>query len=211
MKSGIVNRRDYRNAPQTELAAIAESVLNRTRENPEFAFLSESISELDSLLSQYQKALAAARNRGLLEISVKNEVREKLVAALDTMADLLEAQSEINETRVLDAGFRTNDITTRMIEAPPVPEVVKTQPTGKRGELKVQLKIRERANRMRLMHLCEYSDDQGQTWKNGLYKPSQRFVISGLPRLSTIQLRFRAIAPNGQTSEWSEAWPVAVN
>ncbi|MDX1911819.1 MAG: hypothetical protein SFV22_10060 [Saprospiraceae bacterium] len=210
MKANI-NRRAYRNAPQAELAVFAKSVLQRIQENPSFEFLVEFVPDLDTALSQYQKALTAALNRGLTEVSAKNDAREKLIEILDVIAGALEDRDDLGSTRVLDAGFRVIERVVRSVEPPPVPEMVKALPTGKRGELKVQLKVWESVNRQRLLHLCEYSEDQGQTWKNGLYKPSQRFVISGLPPLTAVQLRFRAIAPNGQTSDWSDAVSVAVN
>lgn len=206
-----INRRSYRSAPQAELASFTENVLQRTRENPEFSFLAESLVELETCLEQYQKALAAAKNRGLVEVSAKNEARGKLVACLDLVADQLETAPELSPTRVLNAGFRANESAARTGETPPVPKIVKAVPTGNRGELKVHLNTWEGVNRQRLLHACEYSDDQGQTWKNGQYKPSQRFVLSELPPLSTLQFRFRTVAPSGKTSKWSDVVTAAVN
>jgi hypothetical protein len=206
-----VNRRVYRNAPQAELAMFSNNTLQRIRSNPEFGFLTDASIELETRLNNYQNALSAAQNRGLVEVSAKREAREKLVEALDAIVDLLESQHELSETRILEAGFKPNDGPVRTAEVPPVPKVVKAIPTGNRGEVKVHLNTWEGANRARLLHMCEYSDDQGQTWKYGLFNPAQRFLINGLPPLSTIQLRFRSVAPNGKASLWSEVVEAAVN
>lgn len=207
----IINRRTYRSAPQSEQALFTENVLQRTRGNPAFPFLAESLVELEVCLARYQKALAAAKNRGLAEVSAKNEARGKLVACLDAVADLLEIQTELSPASILDAGFRIYEGPVRRVETLSAPKIVKAIPTGNRGELKVQLHSWEGVNRQRLLHACEYSNDQGRTWKNGLYKPTQRFVINGLPPLSTLQFRFRIVAPSGKTSDWSDVVTAAVN
>ncbi|MDX1910583.1 MAG: hypothetical protein SFV22_03810 [Saprospiraceae bacterium] len=206
----LINRRDFRFTPQSELASLTENILQRIKEKPELAFLSEKGEALEAVLEQYIHALAAARNRGILEVAVKNEMRTALIKALEQVADTIEKDPLANETLALSAGFKTRK-TSLTVHEPPIPKVLNLTPTGNRGELKVALQTWQGIRPRGFMHACEYSTDQGQTWRNGKYKPSQRFVLSGLPPYSVLLVRFRTIAPNGDTSDWSETMTAVVS
>jgi hypothetical protein len=205
----LVDRRAYRFARQTDLMMLTETLLQRQQEKPELAFLAAEIKALETPLEHYSKALVAARNKGIVEVALKNEARNKLVAALELVADAMENHPEASEMLVLLAGFKIHEPLEALARLP-IPEVVKTKPTGKRGELAVTLKTWEGRRPRAYLHGCEYSADQGKTWQNGQYKPSQRFVLVGLPPYSSLLVRFRTIAPNGDTSAWSEAAPAVV-
>ncbi|MDX1910185.1 MAG: hypothetical protein SFV22_01805 [Saprospiraceae bacterium] len=202
MKS-LINRRAYRDATQANLVLFAENVLLRTRGIPEFAFASASIEAIEAPLAQYTHALALAQNRGRAEVSAKNDARETLVLAINHLADLLESQSDIGETRILQAGFDLRINSSRPDFEPPSPQVMKAITTGKKGELRVQL-ASDSSGKASVMHACEYSEDQGQTWKNGVYRPSRSFVLQGLPSTNQLLLRFRTIGSGGRLSAWSE-------
>jgi hypothetical protein len=202
MKS-LINRRTYRDATQANLALFAENVLMRTKGVAEFAFMANAVEALEGPLSQYSRALARAQNRGRAEISAKNDARELLKAALNAIADQLENHPDIGDTLILEAGFETTGNNRNTALAPSAPKVLKALTTGKKGELRIVLSS-DMLSGTRYFHACEYSEDQGQTWQNGVYRPSRSFVLQDLPSSNQLLLRFRTIGPGGRVSNWSE-------
>ncbi|MDX1911102.1 MAG: hypothetical protein SFV22_06445 [Saprospiraceae bacterium] len=206
----IINRQTYRSARQTDLVLFTENLIQRVKEKPELAFLTEEVAAMEAPLAQYISALAASRNKGILEIAVKNEARTVLVEALESVANKFENHPEASDILALSAGFNLHEPLTAL-DALPTPKVIKTQPTGNRGELRIMLKTWQGRRPRAYMHAGEYSTDEGKTWQNGQYSPSQRFVMSGLPPYSSLLVRFRIIAPNGKTGNWSEIVPAVVS
>ncbi|MDX1912980.1 MAG: hypothetical protein SFV22_15915 [Saprospiraceae bacterium] len=201
-----IDRGSFRYARQAELASFAENVLQRTLSVPEFAFMAEAVQELQTPLENYVAALANSRNRGKSEVAAKNAAQKTLVAALNKITDALEQHPDITDVAIYQAGFSPRNAF-RISQQVPTPEILKVGTTGKRGELRVHLST---PPRMRLMHVCEYSLDMGQTWQNGHYRYERKFVLNGLPRGFDMLIRFRALGTKGATSEWTNPATVTV-
>ncbi|MDX1911523.1 MAG: hypothetical protein SFV22_08570, partial [Saprospiraceae bacterium] len=112
----------------------------------------------------------------------------------------------ISDVKIISAGLKLR-VTPGMLRAMPVPEVVKINSTGKKGELRVQLAT---PVHLRLMHASEYSLDGGNSWHNSQYYYRRKFVLTGLPSSLHLLVRFRTLGANGMTGESTEPLEVAV-
>ncbi|MDX1910037.1 MAG: hypothetical protein SFV22_01060 [Saprospiraceae bacterium] len=202
-----ISRRHYRRVPQSALIAYSENILIRTRDVAQFAFLQNEVKALETPLEQYRAALAAALNGGRAEIAQKNNQLKALIAALDAVANSLEAHAESSQTMILDAGFSVV-IPPARIETPETPEIQRISSTGRKGELLVLLNDAD--PRAVLTHGIEYSDDQGQTWKNGIYRNQRRFILTDLPSSPQLFIRIRSIGRADRLSKWSDPVLTAV-
>ena len=197
-----VFRRAYQRIRQADLASFARNTLNRTKEVPEYAFLQTEATALATTLQQYETALAAARNRGMAEVAVKNEAQKSLLAALDKIADALDLKADSSPTLLSGAGFTLQQPSARFSGHIAVPEVLRLGSTGRKGELRVQLS--DEMPGAVLTHAMEYSEDKGTSWKNGTYQNRNHFVVGGLPASPELLFRFKSVGRGDNKSHWTE-------
>lgn len=200
-----VFRRAYQRIRQADLASFARNTLHRTKEVTEYAFLQTEATALATALLQYETALAAARNRGMAEVALKNEAQKRLLGALDKIADALDLKADSSPTLLTGAGFTLQQPSARFSGRIAAPEVLRVGSTGRKGELRVQLS--DETPGAVLMHAMEYSEDKGTSWKNGTYQNRNNFVVTGLPAHSDMLFRFKSVGRGDNKSNWSE--PVA--
>lgn len=127
----------------------------------------------------YETALAAARNRGMAEVALKNEAQKNLLETLDKIADALDLKADSHPTLLTGAGFSFQQSPIRFVGQIATPEVLRVNSTGRRGEIRVQLS--DEMPSVVLIHAMEYSQDKGSTWQNGTYHNRSNFVVGGLP------------------------------
>jgi len=88
------------------------------------------------------------------------------------------------------------------------PEIVRAFSTGKKGELRINLRnFFPKAVRT---HAFEYSLDQGASWKNGEYNSNRTFVVNGLPHAAEMWIHVKSLGSGAAKSGWSEPMVVAV-
>jgi len=197
-----VFRRAYQRIRQAELASFATNVLNRTKGEADYAFIQTDITALEAALQAYQTALAAARNRGMAEVVVKNEAQKALLTVLDRIADAFDLKAELSPALLTGAGFSLQQPPVRFAGQIPVPEVLKVNSTGRKGEIRVQLT--DEMPNVVLLHAMEYSQDKGSSWQNGTYHNRNRFIVGGLPAGTDLLFRFKSIGRGDNKSDWSE-------
>lgn len=203
-----VSRRAYQRTRQTELASFARNVFIRIAEDPAYAFLKTQSAALSTALEQYESALATARNRGRVEVAVKNAAQKTLTVALNKVADVLDEQVANDSTLITGAGFSQQQSPTRFKGRIAPPEVVRVGSTGRKGEIRVQLS--DAVPGVVLTHAMEYSEDKSASWKNGVYHTHNNFLVDGLPATGDLWLRFKAIGRANNKSNWSEPITAAV-
>lgn len=157
---------------------------------------------MEAALQAYETALAAARNRGMAEVALKNEAQKNLLETLDKIADALDLKADSHPTLLTGAGFSFQQSPIRFVGQIAAPEVLRVNSTGRRGEIRVQLS--DEMPSVVLIHAMEYSQDKGSTWQNGTYHNRSNFVVGGLPAGTELQFRFKSIGRGDNKSEWSE-------
>lgn len=202
----IVLRRALINVRQDQLVTLAENVVQRTASVAAYQPLAAALAELAARIPTYKEALAAARDRGLTAIAIKNQARAALLAALDAVADGLDLNAGGDPLYVLNAGMPVRAQRRRNAGEMAPPAGLQARPTGQPGEVLVSFRLPNRAAVQ--SNAVEHSVDGGQTWKNGAYNSATRFVVSKLPSRQEILLRVRSMGARGRESAWTA--PVTV-
>lgn len=192
--------------PQSALIAFSENIIARTKA-AKFASLQPDAAALESAIEQFRSALAASLNGGKAEVAHKNRQLQTLLAALDQITDGIVQYAGDDPAELLAAGLAATQALSRS-EQLEAPEIIRIGSTGRKGE--IQMQIESAAPNAVLTHGIEYSDDQGQTWKNGSYRSRRRFVLDGLPSAAALLIRVRIIGRADRLSKWSEPALVAV-
>lgn len=205
-----IARQAYRRLPENELYHFIDNVYRRMKEVPAYASLQVRVDALFIPLQQYVSALAAARNRGISEILVKNLMRKTVIGLVDELVPELEILAAGREQLIVQAGFRVQLANGARFKGGvlPAPQIVRAISTGKKGQIRISLKNTfPRAVRT---HAFEFSLDQGLTWSRSEYNSNINFVVNGLPHAPDMWVRVRSLGAGTNKSEWSETVIVAV-
>jgi hypothetical protein len=202
-------RQQYRRLRQADLATFSEHVVKQTLDAPTFAPIRPLIAEFDALQKQYAVALAGTLTGNREAQVVKDDVRLKLLAKLNEVADGVDKLAAGVAAVIVAAGFEIRQPALRFSGVLTPPLVVSVRSTGFRGEVMVNL--RDAFPRAVRTHGIEISSDGGATWTNSSYNSRSRFRLGKLPNHRELQIRFNTIGRGDTRSEWSEAVLVAVS
>ncbi len=209
MSTVKVARQAYRRARQNDLVSFSENIITRMTGSATYATLQPQVQALSDAVTRYAETLAAARNRGMAEVLAKNLAKAALVAQLDVVASALDIVVAGNPQLIVDAGFPVPQSPgQRYTGKLPAPAILRAFSTGKKGEVRVLLD--DFAPEAVLTHAIEYSEDRGNTWKNGEYHSRRKFVVNGLPHAADLWLHVKSVGHGNNRSEWSEPVAVAV-
>jgi hypothetical protein len=202
-------RSEFTRAKRDALATFSENVAVKTTVGKYGAVAKES-ELVRRLTMEYRTALTEANGGDKAKTIILNDVQEQLVAALKTLATLIELQPEASELYYVEAGFsvtaekKSSNNKTQL----DTPQILKSMSTGIKGELRMEFEeIKDSGFRK---FSLEYSADQGATWQNGTYTGRRKFLYANLPSSADLLLRARAIGTHDRLSPWSAVVSSAV-
>ncbi|MFT3934982.1 MAG: hypothetical protein QM726_15255 [Chitinophagaceae bacterium] len=103
---------DFMRLGEVNLDARATSVSNGMTDNPYFTNPNPALKELDMVRQEFTNARAAAQNRDVLKIALKNEVKEKLRDVLLKLSYYVESVALGNRAILISSGFKVSSETT---------------------------------------------------------------------------------------------------
>lgn len=200
-----VNRSKYSRIRQDALAIYAQMVVSKTFQNPTYADLNTQIADLKAKSEAYDAALLAAAEGGKSLVFTKNQAKEGVIVSMDCLVNLAEVFAKGDEAYLVGMGFEVRHKNTRSrlpLLAPEIPQNVVAKSTGNKGELKVSFTL---PNREHVVNVAiEYRiANSGEPFVNGLYMDTESMVLTGLPQLQMVELRFRSLGRELLKSEWT--------
>lgn len=209
MISLTITRRDYQRMPQAKLAIFAENVFRNTNGIADYQNFQVRVGDLGAALALYKVVLLDAVKGGESQVLAKNIAKLKLIENVDKLLTSMEVSEGITPQMIVNAGFTLKSKPAPVFAGKlPPPEILRAVTTGNRGQIKVSLK--DAFPQAVALHALEYSPDQGVTWINVNYYSSRNFIVDGLPSLTEILIRVKALGRGGNKSEWSSPVMVAV-
>ena len=205
-----VNRSKYTKLRQDALALYAQMVVSKTFENPIYNEVQTQVTDLKAKSLTYDAALIAAAKGGKELVFTKNQAKKEVVLSLDYLVNLAEVFAKGDEAYLVGMGFELRKKQTRSrlpLIAPDMPQNVVAKSTGNVGELKVSFTLpnREHVVNVAIEHRIANS---GEPFVNGLYMDTESMVLTGLPQLQLVELKFRSLGRELLKSEWTQ--PIVV-
>jgi len=177
-----------------ELGNYAMCIIHKLTDNEYFPEVAPLLGPIRETGEQYQQAFYAARNGDIVNISIKNDLREKLILQLRELGELIQKRSDGNDTSLLSTGF---------LIAKPKEDIELAEPNefcilpGKNnGEIIMRVKrvIGAKA------YLFQYTPDPltpESKW-DSLYGTTCKKTITNLPLGVKYLFRMAAIGPRDQ-------------
>ena len=201
-----IRKSPFKTMAQGELVPIAQNVVMRMREHPEYAAVLPQVDLLDQLTQAFSHMLAESSAGGMDRVALKNEAKMRLIKSMYTIADWLNTHDTGNISWFTNAGFYMNDDRGRKNEELLPPTKLRVLPQATSGALELRFSL-PNPQAVRTTGL-EYSLDDGQNWHNGAYSSVRSIKLSGLPARQTALFRLRSIGNGQKVSVWTE--PVEV-
>jgi hypothetical protein len=204
-----IRRSDFIQSTQDNLAVFAENVVAKCADkayDPVKAFITPVVEAS----ANYRKALTDAALGGKVFTELKKVAKESLIKKLGVLASLLEVQPNATNAYLLGAGFSLfRDRTSNAEKSIFKPTILKAKPNGQVGQLVLEI---DKGNSSGIQSIgYEFSEDNGETWKNGSYSNRSTFVMPGLPTGKDILIRARSLGTYDKVSEWSDAFMAFVH
>jgi len=180
-------------------------IVSKTFGNPIYSELTAQIDEVKAKSTAYDEALLAAAQGGTELVFRKNRAKDELILSLNCLVNLAEVAAKDDESYLVGMGFelRKKPVRSRLpLMEPEMPEDVVVKSTGNIGELQVSFKLpnREHVVNVAVEHRVA---DTSEPFVNGLYMESESMVLTGLPHLKMVELRFRSLGRELLKSEWT--------
>jgi len=200
-------RSNYNRLTDYELATLAGRVVKAMREPHTAEVFPDpvpGIDELGILVEDYiNKHEVASRGGSTLEISLKNESRETLLAALRSLAGYVNEKARGQLSLLLSTGLHLVSQPVKT-QVPAIPEEVKLRDGALSGQIKVSFRP-VRSSWIYEIQIGKESEEEGQIdWKEKVSTTLSRgTVIGNLLSGSRHFVCVRAINGRGK-GDWSE-------
>lgn len=124
---------------QGYLIVIIQRVIDRMENNPGFPNPPAALAELKKLLPEFQTALANAQGRDKQMVSIKNDLKAKILALLQELGDFVTVTSKNDRTLILSSGFDVTNAPNSDSNLPPSIEILEVE-LGSSGEATTRAK-----------------------------------------------------------------------
>ncbi|MBI5913836.1 MAG: hypothetical protein HY842_00535 [Bacteroidetes bacterium] len=202
-----VNRQDYRQKGDSPLKSFASTVVEKGKGNPDYTGQSAQVLAVEAKSLLYNESLSLAETYGGTDRTTdKDKCRKDLLDVLDLLVEALEAVmgSKPDPAAFIQfLGFVLAKIPSRKTGVVAFP-VIKTMKSGgddpRRGVVKCVLKADDPLEINAIVG--QRSDDNGETWTNGLMSTKLAFEMTGQPSGVNALYQFKFIATNNRESDW---------
>jgi hypothetical protein len=123
---------------QSELPIIVQGVIDNMENNAVFPNAPAALAELKKVLPEFQVSLVNSQGRDKQKVSIKNDLKDKVLALLQEVADYVTATSKGDRTLILSSGFDVTSGISRSNVAPSI-EVLEVE-LGPSGEATTRIK-----------------------------------------------------------------------
>jgi hypothetical protein len=193
----------YKKLNDDELAIFANNLIDNGKDKV-FDPFRATLELLDTETTDYANKLQKAKNKGIVEVEVKNVAKENLLLRMDEYALLVTSLALRDAAMIAKSGFEgqnkeVNRTSPTMELAPPY--ALRVQYGKNAGEIELSY-VLEMPKRV-VKNGIEWSDDAGETWHNGTYFSGKKGLIKNLPTRKDLLLRVRSIGAYNRESGFS--------
>jgi hypothetical protein len=207
-----VNRGKYNKLRQDPLALYAQMIVSKTSENATYSEVAVQVAELKEKSLAYDAALLAAAQGGKELVFLKNQAKETIVILLDCLVNVAEVFAKGDDAYLVGMGFEVRQKGTRSrlpLVAPEMPIRISVRSTRTKGELEVTFQLPNREHVVTVA--VEYRiAGSSEPFANGLYMETETMVLTGLPQLQMVEVRFRSLGRELLKSGWTSSIIVPV-
>lgn len=206
-----VNRGCYNKLNQKQLSIFAQLVLSKVLDNPVYVDITAQITDLKAKSDIYAAALLAAGKGGTELVKLKNLAKDALKVSFNMLSNAVELYTKDNPNYIVDTGLalrEKNLSSTVKNERPKTPVEVVAASTGKVGELAISFVLPNGKHVVAVA--CEYRVVGTEQFFNGTYFTGTKGVMRGLPSLSMVEVRFKALGRDSLSSDWTTVIAVPV-
>jgi hypothetical protein len=123
---------------QSELPIIVQGVIEHMENNAVFPNAPAALAELKKVLPEFQVSLVNSQGRDKQKVSIKNDLKAKVLALLQEVADYVTVTSNGDRTLILSSGFDVTSETNGSNVAPSI-EILEVE-LGQSGEATTRAK-----------------------------------------------------------------------
>lgn len=197
----------YKKFNDGDLRAFQSDVIAATEGVVSYASVQDQVSDVRVMGDAFSTACSNAASGGTTLIQTKNDKRELLLSALDTLGTALQLNAGEDLTFITKAHYQIKSVGEKSNEPLTDPSllfvvagVLNGTADGKVGALPKGVKTLA----------VEYSADNGLSWRNGTYSTGLKFTLSGLESRKEYLVRVIYHGTFQRTSNPSKPLPVFV-
>lgn len=204
----IIVLRKHNSMTLPVLRTYRGDVVDATFKKPGYEAIVKEADDVKVTGDEFEAACVAAANGGTVLVEQRNGKRDKFLEALDRMATGLQLTVKDDVTYITNAQFDYRKQPTKSDEPLPDPVLDFVNPGTLDGT--VVGRVKDFAKGVRTVAV-EFSEDNGNTWKNGTYSTAKKFTLAGLVSKKGYLVRVIFHGTLQRTSNPSKPLPVFVN
>lgn len=168
-----------------------------------------TLDKMATDVTDFADKILKAENQGRIEKETKEISREKLIATISEYAYYITGASIYTPILLTKSGFIASTSTGGHYNPNlnlAAPFALKVTFRSKSQDYKLSFDL-EDANLV-VKNALEYSEDNGETWKNGTYFSGKSYVLSNLPRRKELLVRVKSFGRFSRESDFSSSLPI---
>ncbi|PYS24775.1 MAG: hypothetical protein DMG11_23880 [Acidobacteria bacterium] len=195
-------RLGFRNASDQQIAAIAAGVLEGMTGNPAFPDPPVDMMTLQTVMNEFNDAIAARAQRGRIGTAHKNKIRDKLMRRLRQVAHYVEMKCDNNRAVLLSSGFPAKNPSRARTPCPKA--VILSIDNGHTTQLCLHVQAIPNARCYELQSAEVGSNGMGPWQDCGKFTNSRLMRVNGLTPGTTYAFQVRAVGGSTRYGDWSD-------
>lgn len=185
--------KSYKRDRDAELGISATGVVDGMTDNPNFPDPPPSLEELKKILPGYGSVIASAKTRDLVAVSLKKDLKVKVVGYLTEIDAYVTEKCKGDRTMLLTSGFKISGEKNEA-DAPAISQLeVELGPPGM-----VTTRIKRVRNTRAYVHQYATEPPTSATVWHSETSPLSNFTFNGLVSGKTYWLRVAVMGPKGK-------------
>jgi hypothetical protein len=185
----------------SDLINIAHVIVIAMTDNPNFPNPQPTVAAMTTGLNELVTAEAGAKLRTVGAVALRNAKKRALVTLLEEWRTYVQSTADANP----DNAPHIIQSSGVMLRKTPQRQFLGFH--AKLGTAPGSVKVVAPAAARRASYDWQYSIDGGKTWVDLLHTLQSKTTVTGLPAMTTVQVRYYATVKTGRT-EWSQ--PISI-
>lgn len=198
-----VNLTSFKKKNDAELISFGNMLIENGKDK-DFDPFRNTLDKLALDVADFEEKVLKSDNKGRIELNAKNIAREKLLATITEFAYYVTGASVYSPTIVSKSGFSANPNSGSRHNPNAnlaAPFGLKMALNPKTQEYKLSFELEEPS--MVVKNALEFSEDNGEAWKNGTYFSGKTYVMNNFPRRKDLLVRVKSLGRYSRESEFS--------
>ena len=193
----------FTNAPDHSLEETAQAVLDNLYGNAAYPAPPVLQADLQTALTAFSHALAAAQQGGPADTADKNNKRDALVSLLRQLVGYVQASHGNDLAKLLSSGF--DAVSTSRTLAPVVAPTIRDILNGNSGQLILRVGAIANSRGYEVRYAAIAPGGAPGPWQSaGIFTNSRSMPVNNLTPGTNYSFQVRAIGGNSSYSDWSD-------